>query len=179
MNILKRLTIKDLKLNKKRTIGTLIGIILAITLITVVGGMFFSMRKTLIESEIQSNGYYHVQLSDISESEVNNVKNNKDFSHIETMYDLGNAVITLENDRFQQLHTYSMSKETADYLKYNITEGRFPENEKQTSGGFEKIKAKIKNVKEIKIIIILCWQEIILYLLWILKNVNIGRSTKQ
>ena len=72
MNILKRLTIKDLKLNKKRTIGTLIGIILAITLITVVGGMFFSMRKTLIESEIQSNGYYHVQLSDISESAVNN-----------------------------------------------------------------------------------------------------------
>lgn len=131
MNILKRLTIKDLKLNKKRTIGTLIGIILAIALITVVGGMFFSMRKTLIESEIQSNGYYHVQLSDISESEVNNVKNNKDFSHIETMYDLGNAVITLENDRFQQLHTYSMSKETADYLKYNITEGRFPENGKE------------------------------------------------
>ena len=30
----------------------------------------------------------------------------------------------------------------------NIVTKRFPENEKQTSGGFEKIKAKIKKVKE-------------------------------
>ena len=47
MKILDKLTIKSLKLNKKRTLVTIIGIILSTALITVVAGMVTSGKATL------------------------------------------------------------------------------------------------------------------------------------
>ena len=46
MNLLNKLTIKNLKLNKKRTIVTIIGIMLSVALITAVSGMFFSVKES-------------------------------------------------------------------------------------------------------------------------------------
>ena len=146
MNILKKLTIKDLKLNKKRTIGTLIGVILSTALITVVGGMFFTFQNTLVQDIINENGYYHIQLSDINENELTTVKNNKDFSHMETVYDLGYGIKELEDGYNYPVHFYSMTKETAEYLKYGVTEGRLPENDKEIvlpSTFSKKLKLKI------------------------------------
>ena len=130
MQILKKLTVKDLKLNRKRTIGTLIGIILSTALITVVGLMFFTMQNTLIQTSINNEGYYHIQLSDISILQAETVKKNKDFSNIETVNDLGHSLTAFKED-FLHTHLYSMSEETANYLKYNVIEGRFPKNNKE------------------------------------------------
>lgn len=51
MNLLNKLTIKNLKLNKKRTIVTVIGIILSTALITAVASMFFSAQESLLRFE--------------------------------------------------------------------------------------------------------------------------------
>ena len=51
MNLLNKLTIKNLKLNKKRTIVTIIGIMLSVALITAVSGMFFSVKESFINYE--------------------------------------------------------------------------------------------------------------------------------
>ena len=48
MNLINKLTIKNLKLNKKRTIVTIIGIILSVALITAVASMVVSFRSSLI-----------------------------------------------------------------------------------------------------------------------------------
>lgn len=153
MIILKRLTIKDLGLNKKRTIGTLIGIILSTALITVVGGMFFTFQNTLLQGTINNGGYYHIQLSDISEEQANTVKNNKDFSNLETVYDLGYSVENLgQNDSFTS-HLYSMDKETAEYLKYNIKEGEFPKNSSEVLISKEyKDKMNVKIGDNVKLV---------------------------
>ena len=50
MNVLNKVILKDLKLNKKRTIVTIIGIILSTALICAVAGMITSVQKTLIEN---------------------------------------------------------------------------------------------------------------------------------
>ena len=52
MNLLNKLTIKSLKLNKKRTIVTIIGIMLSVALITAVTALFFSANASLINFEI-------------------------------------------------------------------------------------------------------------------------------
>ena len=49
MDLLKKLTIKNLKLNKKRTIVTIIGIMLSVALITAVATMYSSSISSLIE----------------------------------------------------------------------------------------------------------------------------------
>ena len=122
MNILKKLTNKDLKLNKNRTIGTLIGIILSTALITVVGGMAVTLRNTLIEGEKSDSGYYHIQLSDISKEDVETIKLNKDYNHYEIVKDLGYEELK-EDVNIYTVHVYSMDKETSDYLKTKIIKG--------------------------------------------------------
>ena len=51
MNILKKLTITNLKLNKKRTIVTIIGIMLSVALITAVSSIYLSFISSLINFE--------------------------------------------------------------------------------------------------------------------------------
>ncbi len=134
MNILQKFTKKDLKLNKKRTIGTLIGIILSTALITAVGGMAITLQNTLVEGEKNDSGYYHIQLSDISKQESEKIKLNKDYSHYEIVNDLGISKEETE-DYARYPHLYSMSKETSDYLKTKITKGAFPKDETEVLVG--------------------------------------------
>lgn len=128
MNILKKLTIKDLKLNKKRTIGTLVGIILSSALITVVVGMLFTMQNTLFKSTVNDTGYYHIKLLNIPKEEINKIKNNQDYSHFEEINNLGSTIIRDKHDNDVSLNVYSMNKNTFDYLKNNL-EGEFPKSE--------------------------------------------------
>ena len=60
MDLLKKLTIKNLKLNKKRTIVTIIGIMLSVALITAVATMYSSSISSLIEFETYEKGDFHV-----------------------------------------------------------------------------------------------------------------------
>lgn len=54
MTLLNKLTIKNLKLNKKRTIVTIIGIMLSVALITAVASMYASGIKSLINMKLLS-----------------------------------------------------------------------------------------------------------------------------
>ena len=76
MNILKKLTLKSLKLNKKRTIVTIIGIILSTALICAVAGMITSVQKTLINYAKSHSGNYHVCFKNIPNDELKYVKEN-------------------------------------------------------------------------------------------------------
>ena len=70
MNLLNKLAIKNLLLNKKRTISTLIGIILSCSLIVAVSTMVTSFRETLIQKSINDTGYYHIKINDVTEEEL-------------------------------------------------------------------------------------------------------------
>ncbi len=120
------LSIKNLKLNKKRTIGTIIGIILCTALICATSGLFTSFRKSLIDRTVSENGYYHIALSKLDMSDVKNLELNKDISKINLINDLGRSYVSNEGDPI--MNVYSASSETLSYLKYNIIKGVFPKN---------------------------------------------------
>ena len=66
MKILTKITKRNLLLNKKRTISSIIGIMLSVALICAVSGMFTSYKETLIQLHIVENGYYHIVVNSIS-----------------------------------------------------------------------------------------------------------------
>ena len=70
MNILKKFTIKDLSLNKKRTIVTIIGIMLSSALICAVSGMVTSFQKTLVEYSKSEYGDFHTIIYDVEKEDV-------------------------------------------------------------------------------------------------------------
>ena len=65
MKILNSLTVKNLKLNKKRTIVTIIGISLSIALICAITTFVASFQSAMMEREIKKGGNYHIRISNV------------------------------------------------------------------------------------------------------------------
>ena len=77
MKILKNLAIKNLKMKKKRTISTIIGIILSTALICGTATLVSSFQNTLVQNAINETGYYHIKLEGLKENEIIEIKENK------------------------------------------------------------------------------------------------------
>ncbi len=94
--------------------------------------MVTSFQATLVENAINETGYYHLELYDIKEEDIKTLKNNRDVKDVFTIYENGYAVLKeLQNEEIPYLKLYSMDNQTFDTLKFQLTEGRFPANEKE------------------------------------------------
>lgn len=132
MNILKQLSIKSLRLNKKRTISTMIGIILSCSLICAVATMVTSFQATLVENAVNETGYYHLKLSDIKESDAKDLQENKNIKDIYTAYETGYGKLENgQNEDKPYLKLYSMDQSLFEHLKFKLVEGNFPKNENE------------------------------------------------
>lgn len=129
MDILKRLTLRDLKLNKKRTIGILVGVILSCALIVVVIGMAITSFYSLLQGEINRNGYYHIEVDEISEKDIQYFRQ-KDY--VKDVIVSNNVGYAYTDDYYYDLnHVYSLNRDAFDKLSYHIIEGEFPKNENE------------------------------------------------
>ena len=129
MNILNKISIRNLKLNKKRTISTIIGIILSTALICAVATMATSFQHTLVQNDINKSGYYHLKLYNVTDENIKTLKNNRDIKDIFTIKEVGYG--KLENGKNEDkpyLKLYSMDNRIFNELKFKLTEGRFPNN---------------------------------------------------
>lgn len=127
MSILNRLTIKNLRFNKKRTIVTIIGIILSTALMVGIGLLFSSFQDLMIRDTIGYNGKYEANYSDVDLDKLNNIKD-KDFTYF---YEkpIGFSKIESSNEYKPYIYITSVNKEYFDELK--LIEGSFPKNEKE------------------------------------------------
>ena len=129
MTILSKISLKNLKLNKKRTISTIIGIILSVALICGVGNLVTSAQKTIITGSINKSGYYHLKLNDIAQSDEAELKNNRNIKDIKIIYQNGYAILkNSQNEDKPYIGIYSMSQDVFNDLKFNLKSGRFPIN---------------------------------------------------
>ena len=127
MDILNKLTIKNLKLNKKRSLGTIIGIILSVALICAVSNLVSSFRETLIQNAINESGYWHIRLYNVSNDKLKRLKLNKDIDNIYTISEDGYAKLdTIKNEYKPYLKFYGMNKEAFNNLEFKLIKGRFP-----------------------------------------------------
>lgn len=132
MDILKKLSIENLKLNKKRTISTIVGIILSMALICGVGILFTSFRETLIQSTIDQTGNWHLNLNNVSSSEETKLEHNIDIDKIIKIKEIGYGKLDgIVNPHKPYLKLYSMSNDEFKFLNFNLIEGRFPKNKNE------------------------------------------------
>ena len=141
MSILNRLTIKNLRLNKKRTIVTIIGIILSTALMVGIGLLFSSFQDLMIRDTIGYNGKYEANYGDVDLNKLNNIKD-KDFTYF---YEkpIGFSKIESSNEYKPYMYITSVNREYFDELK--LIEGDIPKNENEivisnhviTNGGLD------------------------------------------
>ena len=126
MNILKEITIKNLKLNKKRTIVTIIGIMLSVALICAVAGMVTSFKAFLTDRYITNNGNRHITIENVSVDDLKYFTNNQ---HVKSMYlteNLGYARVDTTNIYKPYVYVIGYNDSAFANTTINIEEGRLP-----------------------------------------------------
>ena len=130
MNLMKTLTLKNLKLNRKRTIVTIVGIILATALLSALVTLVSSFQYSMIEYQKQKDGDFHVKFSGVKMSELSEFKNNRNIeSTFETM-GMGFAKLNgCKNE--DKPYAYVMATDEAGFERgcFNLIEGRMAKNE--------------------------------------------------
>ncbi len=125
MNILNKLTIKHLTMNKKRTIVTIIGIILSTALMVGIGLLFSSMRDYMVKEVTHISGKHHVNFENISKENLDILKNNVTIEELYYQSEMGFGKIK-DNTYFY------IGKADSKFLdNINITKGRKPNNSKE------------------------------------------------
>lgn len=131
MNLLNKLTLKNLKLNKKRTIVTIIGIILSTALITAVSSMYASGIKSLINYETTIKGNYHVAFYDVDINDIGIFKNNRNIEKINITKDIGYSKINSKNEYKPYVFVKGFTRNSLNDLAVNLLEGRLPLDENE------------------------------------------------
>ena len=127
MSILNDLTIKNLKLNKKRTIVTIVGIILSTALMVGIGLLFSSFQDYMIRETISYNGKYEAEYGDVSLDKLNSI-DKKDFSYFYQKA-IGFSKFDSANEYKPYLYISSVNKEYFNEL--HLISGRFAENDSE------------------------------------------------
>ena len=125
MSILNKLTIKNLKLNKKRTIVTIIGIILSTALMVGIGLLFSSFQDYMIRETISYNGRYEANYENADLSKVSNLKD-KDFVYFYEKT-IGFSEFESKNEYKPYIYVAGVNEEFFNELK--LVDGRFPNND--------------------------------------------------
>ena len=131
MNLLNKLTIKNLKLNKKRTIVTIMGIILSVALITAVASIYASGIQSLINYETYQKGNFHVAFYDVPIDELYTFKDNRGIENVHLTKNIGYAKINTKNENKPYAYVKAFTKDSLENLSIKLVEGRLPENENE------------------------------------------------
>ena len=132
MKILRELTLKNLKLNKKRTIVTIIGIMLSVALICAVGGMIACFRETLLQEAIETTGYNHILTTGNRET-LNILNNNREIKQVINISNLGYSYLKNSQNEYKPYLKLFSIENPKDFLNlpFKLVEGRYPANSKE------------------------------------------------
>ncbi len=131
MNILNKLTIRHLKLNKKRTIVSIIGIILSTALMVGIGLLFSTLRDNAVHETIINRGSYHSMLKDVSGRDIDTIEKEKGIKDYFLSEFIGYS--KLINDEEENSDFY-LKIEAADdnyFKEISLVRGRLPQNENE------------------------------------------------
>ncbi|MBO5095800.1 MAG: ABC transporter permease [Bacilli bacterium] len=131
MNLLNKLTIKNLKLNKKRTVVTIIGIMLSVALITAVASIYASGIKSLINYETQIKGNFHTAFYNVPLSDMDKFENNRNIETLNITKGIGYAKVDSKNEDKPYAYIKGFTKNSLDNLSIRLVSGRLPENDSE------------------------------------------------
>lgn len=145
MKLLNKLTLKNLRLNKVRTIVTIVGIMLSAALITVVSGMALSGRQTMIDAQKTWSGDYDVSLDIIDTAKIDEIRQNRNVENAYYKERLGFSKATVADNAEYGYAVTAISENAFDgCFKLKLEKGSFPTNshEAVVTGAFKNTDGK-------------------------------------
>ena len=131
MKVLNDLSIQDLKLNKKRSIVIIIGIILSTALICGVAGLVTSFQKTMVNTAKEGQGNYHTIFYNVPKDEIKYIEENREVKDYFLSEELGYSYLPNHKNVEETpiVNVISMNDKFIENMSVKLKEGRLPEND--------------------------------------------------
>jgi putative ABC transport system permease protein len=135
------ITLRYIKVQRKRALLTVLGIVLSVALITSIGTMLMSMRDRLMRDEIKNNGDYHAVFLQVEGEKVSKLRNNVEVGNSALTVREGTGLLSQidgeerknnpESPFGRYLTVRSYDADAFKMFPVTLKEGRFPQNEKE------------------------------------------------
>lgn len=129
MKILNEITKKYLKLNRKRTIVTIIGIILSGAMISAVTTLAVTFQNFMIRVEMAESGEWQSMLKNVTYEQIKQIEEKKEIKETLVMKPISMAQNPYSDDEF--IYLYGYEKEALEKMNGRLIQGRMPENENE------------------------------------------------
>lgn len=130
MNIVNRLTLRCLKMNRRRTAVTIIGIALSVTMLTALSTILFSCMDLMQREVITREGEWHAALSGVPANQVEKLEKGNHVESVLLTREIGFAQFP-ESSNPNKPYFYIREYNTPafSYLGVKLAQGRLPEQE--------------------------------------------------
>ena len=129
MNLYTSLTLRYLKQNKRRTLVTIIGIILATALICGIGNICTSFMDYQMRDEIQSSGSFYATFTDIDKEKASVITKSSGVSEYGYKKNLGSVIWDKKNSTSLDINVFD--KNTINSFQISLKKGSYPKNESE------------------------------------------------
>ncbi len=137
MNIINKLTLRHLKENKKRTVVTIIGIIISVAMITATCVSVTSLIHVFAQSEAYTGGNWHIELENADAGQIEKLEQNEDLQYVGVCktLELGNqAAVRVDSGKKASVSIGDILAGNRDYFSAMFTasyQGKLPANENE------------------------------------------------
>lgn len=130
-NIVAKLTLRQLKLNKRRTLITIIGIALSVAMLTATSTFISSYVDGMHRESIKTQGEYHAEIFKMPMENTDKIKD--EFPNVEEILfveEVGYAPIPQQDSkRFIYIEGYSQN--AFNHFSITLADGRLPQNDNE------------------------------------------------
>ncbi|WP_217587625.1 ABC transporter permease [Lentibacillus saliphilus] len=128
MNIVNKLTLRNLKKNKRRTLVTILGVIISVAMLTAVSTLAVSFLNLVQKQEIANNGEWHVLYKDVNEAQIDAIKQDEATKDVILSQDIGYAMLEdSENDQKPYMFVKAYNEKGFTKFPIELSKGRLPQ----------------------------------------------------
>jgi putative ABC transport system permease protein len=143
MNIVHKVTIRHLKENKRRSLLTMIGVIISVAMITAVTTLGYSFLDLMVRQHISTHGEWHVQYKDVNLDQLKAIEKDSETKAMILASDGYAALEESENENKPYLFFQNYNSIGMKQFPIEVVHGRLPQNENEIAIS----EALIKNAK--------------------------------
>lgn len=127
MNIVNKLTLRNLIKNKRRTLVTIIGVIISVAMVTAVSTLAVSFIDLMKKQSIADGGEWHVLYKDVNKEQLDAIETDEDSKTVILSKDNGYALLEgSQNEYKPYLFLKSYNEQGFAQFPIKLIEGRLP-----------------------------------------------------
>ena len=129
MNIFSKITLQSLKKNRTRTIVTIFGVIISVSMIAGVTAFISSLQNYLLKDVAQRKGDWHISYYDASSDFMKELQDDSNIKNITEVRNVGYAFLEYGQNNYKPfLFISGFTEEALNTLPIHLISGRMPEN---------------------------------------------------